>query len=177
MYGVFNVYLRVKRPAYLATVLIFFVAWHGTYLWRYFEAAAPVPYLFGSENREAYLSRRLPEYSAFRYINRQTVPAAKIYLLFMGRRAYYCDRPYFHDGGDLPGFLLGAIRGAKNPEQIGHSLKQQKITHLLMREDLLAAFLTSNLTPEQARLWHEYAVGQLKPLFREHGYSVYQLNG
>ncbi len=177
VYGIFNVYLRIKRPVFLVAVLLFFAAWHGAYLWRYFEAAAPVPYLFGSESREAYLSRALPEYSAFRYINQQTVPTAKIYLLFMGRRAYYCDREYFHDSGDLPGFLLGAIRSAKDPQQIDQSLKQQKITHLLMREDLLAAFLTNNLTPDQAQRWHEFAVNRLKPVFRERGYSVYQLNG
>ena len=177
VYGIFNVYLRIKRPVFLVAVLLFFAAWHGTYLWRYFEAAAPLPYLFGSDSREAYLSRALPEYSAFRYINQQTVATAKIYLLFMGRRAYYCDREYFHDNGDLPGFLLGAIRAAKNPEQIDQSLKQQKITHLLMREDLLAAFLTNNLNPDQAQRWHEFAVNRLKPVFRERGYSVYQLNG
>ncbi len=177
IYGVFNIYLRIRRPAYLVAVLVFFAAWHGTYLWRYFEAASPIAYLFGGENRDDYLSRMLPEYSAFRYVNLTTMPTAKIYLLFMGRRAYYCDRQYFHDGGDLPGFLLGAIRGAKDPGQIGLSLKQRKITHLLMREDLLVAYLTNNLTPGQARLWHEYAVGQLKPVFRKSGYSVYELNG
>jgi hypothetical protein len=177
VYGIFNVYLRIKRPVFLVAVLLFFAAWQGTYLWRYFEAAAPLPYLFGSESREAYLSRVLPEYSAFRYINQQTVATAKIYLLFMGRRAYYCDRDYFHDSGELPGFLLDAVRNAKGPQQIDQSLKQQKITHLLMREDLLAAFLTNNLTPDQAQRWHEFAVNRLKPVFRERGYSVYQLNG
>jgi len=177
VYGIFNVYLRIKRPVFLVAVLLFFAAWHGTYLWRYFETAAPVPYLFGSESREAYLSRVLPEYPAFVYINQHSAPTAKVYLLFMGRRAYYCDREYFHDSGELPGFLLGAVRAAKDPQQIDRSLKQQKITHLLMREDLLAAFLTNNLTPDQAQRWHEFAVNRLKPVFRERGYSVYQLNG
>jgi hypothetical protein len=176
-YAIFNVYLRIKRPAYLAAVLVFFAAWHGTYLWRYFDAAAPIPYLFGSESREGYLNRMLPEYAAFRYINERTAPTAKIYLLFMGRRAYYCDRDYFHDSGDLPGFLLGAIRDARDPEKIEQFLKRENITHLLMREDLLAAFLTNNLTSEQARLWNTFAVSRLTPVFRGRGYSVYQLNG
>ena len=177
VYGVFNVYLRIKRPAYLVAVLIFFAAWHGMFLWRYFEAAAPIPYLFGGESREAYLTRMLPEYAAFRYINGETAPTAKIYLLFIGRRAYYCERDYFHDGGDLPSFLIRAIRAAKRPEEIDQSLKREKITHLLMREDLLAAFLTNNLTAEQARRWNVFAASRLTPVFRERGYSVYQLNG
>jgi hypothetical protein len=177
VYGVFNVYLRIKHPAYLVAVLILFAAWHGMFLWRYFEAAAPIPYLFGGESREAYLTRMLPEYAAFRYINGATAPTAKIYLLFMGRRAYYCERDYFHDGGDLPSFLLGAIRGAKSPADIDQSLKREKITHLLMREDLLAAFLTNNLSAEQAPIWNIFAASRLTLVFRERGYSVYQLNG
>jgi len=95
----------------------------------------------------------------------------------MGRRAYYCDRDYFHDSGDLPGFLLGAIRVAKSPDEVDQSLKREKITHLLMREDLLARFLTNNLTAAQARLWNAFAASRLTPVFRERGYSVYQLHG
>ena len=177
VYGVFNVYLRIKRPVYLSVVLLAFASWHGVYLWHYFQAAAPLNYLVGSESRQAYLARMLPEYAALQYIKRETSPAAKIYLLFAGRRAYYCERDYFHDGGDLPGFLLAAVRGAKAPEQIGQSLKQKTITHLLTRDDLLAQFLSHNLTAQQAQVWNEFAVNRLKLKFRERGFSVYQING
>jgi 4-amino-4-deoxy-L-arabinose transferase-like glycosyltransferase len=177
VYGVFNVYLRIKRPIILAAVLLFFTAWHGIYLWRYIQAAEPLGYLTGRESREVYLTRMLPEYAAFRYINRETPAAAKMYLLFVGRRAYYCERDYFHDSGDLPSVLLAAIRGAKDADQIAQSLKQINITHLLMREDLLAAFLNNNLTSDQAKIWNEFALNRLTALFRERGYSVYQLHG
>jgi len=39
-YGIFNVYLRIKRPIYLFAGLFFFAVWHGVYLWEYFSAAA-----------------------------------------------------------------------------------------------------------------------------------------
>jgi hypothetical protein len=177
VYGVFNIYLRIKRPVYLLALLLLFGAWHGAYLVRYFNAAEPVAYLSGRESRTAYLRRMLPEYAAFAHINAHAEPAAKIYLLFVGRRAYYCERDYFHDSGDLPGVLLGAIRTAKSAEHIMQSLREMKITHLLMREDLLVAFLSNNLTADQARLWNELAMTRLKSVFRERGYSVYQLNG
>ena len=177
VYGIFNAYLRIKRPAYLIAILVFFAAWHGTYLWRYFNAAEPFGYLWGGESREAYLIRMLPEYAAFRYINRESPPASKIYLLFIGRRAYYCERDYFHDSGDLPGALLGVVRAAKGPEQIAQSLRRMNLTHLMMREDLLAAFLTNNLAAEQARLWYHFATTRLKLAFRGGGYAVYQLDG
>ena len=176
-YGVFNTYLSIKRPAILGIVLLSFAAWHGVYSVKYFRAAEPLAYIAGAISRTEYLTRALPEYSAFDYINRQTANDAKVYLLFVGRRAYYCERNYFHDGGDLPGFLLGAIRAAKNAEQIELWLRQNQITHLMAREDLLARFLSNNLTPEQGRLWNEFAGRALKLIFRERGYAVYQLHG
>ena len=57
------------------------------------------------------------------------------------------------------------------------ALKQMSLTHLMMREDLLAAFLSNNLTADQVALWNEFVLTRLKPMFRERGYSVYQLHG
>jgi len=176
-YGVFNTYLSIKRPVALAVVLLSFAGWHGIYIVKYFRDAEPLAYLSGAVSRTEYLTRELPEYSALDYINRQTATDAKIYLLFVGRRAYYCERNYFHDGGDLPGFLLGAIRAANNAEQIEQSLRQNQITHLMAREDLLAGFLSNNLTPDQARHWNEFASRGLTLGFRARGYAVYQLHG
>ena len=177
VYGIFNVYLRIKRPVYLFAGVIFFVAWHSIYLWHYFREAMPLGYLAGSESRDAYLARMLPEYKTFQYINRSTPPQAKIYLLFIGRRAYYCDREYFHDGGDLPGYLLAAIRRAKTADQIAQVLKKKRITHLMIREDLLTFFLTHNLTPNQAVVWNEFVQSRLSLNFRDRGHAVYQVNG
>jgi hypothetical protein len=177
VYGIFNFYLRIKRPVYLFFGLLGFAAWHGAYLWGYIHAAEPYGYLTGSESRDAYLSRRLPEYGAFRYINRETPGSAKIYLLFVGRRAYYCERDYFHDGGDLPGFLLGAIRSAKSAAEIEAALRQKQITHLMAREDLLARFLGDNLAPDDGARWNRFVETYLELEFRGRGYAVYRLHG
>jgi len=177
VYGIFNVYIRIKRPVYLAVVLIVFAAWHGTYLVRYARAAAPLVYLSGGETRVAYLTRALPEYSALQFINGNTETSAKIYLLFVGRRAYYCEREYFHDGVELPGYLFAAIRTAKSAEDIAQTLKRKQITHLMIREDLLAEFLGHNLTAHQAALWNQFAQNRLELKFRERGHAVYQLHG
>lgn len=176
-YGVFNIYLRIKQPVFLVALLIGFAGWHGAYLWKYASQNAPRRYLTGEFSRKEYLLAVMPEYAAFRYIDEQTPTAAKIYLLFVGRRAYYCERDYFHDGGDLPGYLLGVIRAAESVDQIAQSLKQKQITHLMAREDLLARFLINNLTADQVRLWSEFATGRLKLVFRARGYAVYQLHG
>jgi hypothetical protein len=177
VYGVFNIYLRIKRPAYLFAVLLFFAALHGVYLWRYFEAVRPMGYWEGQESRETYLTRVVPEYPVFDYINRELPATAKIYLLFIGRRAYYCERDYVHDGGELPGLLVSAIQSAKNSFEIGKTLKNQGITHLMVREDLLVRFLSNNLNRSQQSVWNGFVAEQLRPRFRDRGYALYQLDG
>jgi hypothetical protein len=176
VFGVFNLYTRIKQPTFLFCGLIAFAAWHGSYLWRYVAEAEPIGFLSGNISRTQYLSDNLPEYAAFQYINNETSAGAKIYLLFIGRRAYYCERNYFHDAGDLPGFLLAVVRAAKSGKEISRALAQKEITHLLAREDLLAKFLANNLQPEQGRVWNAFAERGLKLKFRARGYAVYQLN-
>ena len=173
-YGIFNMYLSIKRPVLLYLTLFFFAAWHGTYLWRYVQDNRSYKYLSGSEAR-AFLDRALPEYPAMRYVNEKVTTTAKIYLLFLGRRAYYCERDYIHDAGELPAFLIGAIRRSRDPEDIGRILKSRNLTHLMIREDLLIRFLTDNLTPDQGRMWNDFATTRLRLAFRERGYAVYEI--
>lgn len=177
VYGVFNIYLSIKQPAYLFAVLVFSAAFHGFYLWRYVQEVAPLSYVTGQESRAAYLTRFLPEYPVFQYVNRELPATAKIYLLFLGRRGYYCERDYFHDGGELPGLLLSAIQTAKEPGQIAATLKTKSITHLMIREDLLAQFLRNNLNASQGTLWNTFVAQQLQLRFRDRGYALYELHG
>jgi hypothetical protein len=176
IYGVFNIYLRIKRPLYLFAILLSFAGLHGTYLWNYFRDASPAGYLLGRESREAYLEHRLAEYPAYRYINQELPSTAKIYLLFVGRRAYYCDRDYFHDGGELPAYLLNAVQSANDPMHIEAALERRGITHLLVREDLLQEFLSLNLSVPQQRVWRLWAARHLQLLFRDRGYSVHRIH-
>jgi hypothetical protein len=177
VYSVFNIYLRLKQPVYLFALLVLFAAYHGYYAYRYFAAVAPVQYLLAKESRAAYLNRALPEYATFEYINRQLPAGAKIYLLFIGRRGYYCERDYFHDGGELPAFLQRAVTSAQEPAHVAHALKKEGITHLMVRTDLLARYLVDNLPPAKIALWNEFAQRRLSLNFHERGYALYQLHG
>jgi hypothetical protein len=177
VYSVFNIYLRIRRPDYLFAALLFFVSLNTSYLWNYWQEEKPIGYLFGRERREDYLARRLAEFPAYQYANRELPSTAKIYLLFVGRRAYYCEREYFHDAGELPGFLFAALTSAKEPADIGRQLKAKRLTHLLVRDDLLERFLGDNLDPGLQRLWASFASDHLRPLYRVSGYSVLELHG
>lgn len=177
VYGVHNIYLRIGRPRLLYAALALLVGFNGMYLWDYFHSVAPLDFLAGRESRAAYLERTVPDYPAFEFVNARLPATARIYLLFMGRRAYYCERDYFHDVGDNPAMLLHLIQGAKTGDDIAIQLRARGMTHLLAREDLLKRFLDNNLTPAEAEVWNGFARARLTRLYQDGRYAVYQIHG
>jgi hypothetical protein len=177
VYGIFNVYLRMKNPRILFGIVGCFALFNGYYLWSYFQTVRPLPYVFGRETRGEYLEHALPEYAVFDHANKSLPDRAKIYLLFMGRRGYYCERDYVHDGGEWPALLMSAIQSARDPSDIERNLQKQGITHLIVREDLLVRFLDNNLNPEQQRRWNGFVAAYLRPEVRNGRYALYRLDG
>jgi len=176
VYGVHNIYLRIARPAYLFAAIVFLVALNGIYLWDYVQSVSALSFLTGRENRDEYLTRVLPDYRVMQYANRNLPGAARIYLLFMGRRAYYCERDYFHDGGDNASLLLAVIGAAKNSEEIEIGLRKKRLTHLMVRKDLLIRFLENNLTADNAKKWDGFVRVHLRSLYQDERYAVFQIH-
>jgi len=177
IFGIHNIYARIVRPGFLYAAVAFFAVLHGVYLWNYFQVVAPVNYILGRESRTAYLERTLPDYPVFEFVNRSLPASARIYLLFMGRRAYYCERDYYHDLGDTPALLLHVLQKAKSSGEVALELGPKGITHLVVREDLLKPFLENNLKPEAARVWDAFTRDHLERLYQDGRYAVYRLHG
>lgn len=175
-YAVFNIYLSIKQPVYLYAVLIAFAVWQGAYLWTYFRDVAPWGYVMGQESRVKYLTRSLAEYPVFHFVNRDLPADAKLYLIFVGRRVYYCERGYFHDPGELPGFLLNTLQGAQKPDDVVQALQRLGTTHLMANVDLLGRYLRHNLTPTQGSLWNDFVARHLHLDFQDRGYALYRIS-
>jgi len=177
VYALHNIYLRIAHPSLLFSAVIFLLGLNGIYFWNYFHGVSPLDHLRGRESREAYLTRVLPDYPALQFINQSLPSTAKVYFLFMGRRVYYCEREYLHDGTEYAWTLIRAIRAARGVDDIYAGLRKRGLTHLLVRDGLLLGFLNENLTVEQKKLWVSFANLYLKGLFHSRGYSVYQIYG
>jgi hypothetical protein len=177
VYGIHNIHLRNARPYLLYGAFILLTIFNGVYLWNYFQSLSPLGYLSRAETRAGYLARTLPDYRAFDYINRNLPDSARIYLLFMARRAYYCEREYFHDLGESPATLLRVIHDAKSTAEIQVGLGRRGITHLIAREGLLQTFLRNNLLAANANLWDDFVRTHLTKLYQDGQYAVFQIDG
>ena len=176
VYAIHNIYLRIAQPGLLFAAVIGLLALNVIYLGSYFSRVSPLAYVIGRESRDAYLARSLEEYPVFQYINHNLDSGSRIYLIGIGRRAYYCRRAYFHDAGEFPWFLVQTVKGAKDQKAIGAHLKQKGLTHLMVREDLLRRFLQDNLTAEQQELWRLFAQSALREVFHARRYALYEIH-
>ena len=176
VYAIHNIYLRILKPWVLVAVVTGLVTMNLIYVGLYFERVSPVAYVLGRESREQYLTRALAEYPVFQYINGNLPVSARVYLLFIGRRSYYCRRDYFHDNGELPWFLVQAVKNSHDPQSLEVELKHKRLTHLMVREDLLQKFLKDNLPEQKLELWQAFAKRNLTGVFHARGYSLYQIH-
>jgi 4-amino-4-deoxy-L-arabinose transferase-like glycosyltransferase len=91
----------------------------------------PYRYLTGKENREAFLSRVIPAYPMFRYINTKLPADAKIFFIYMRNLGYLCDRAYYSDS-IIESYTIQQILGRPQAPEAAHRfLREQGFTHVL----------------------------------------------
>lgn len=139
-----------------------------------YDRYRPLSYIFGSETREAYLERTLPDYKAVSYANSHIPEGSRVFLMFSGDRGYYWERDYFY--GDRMGKLLkGMVLSSKNAEEFKAKLRAMWITHLFFNDEIFERFLNDNFEGDGLRRVAEFFNAHAKRLFDANGYSIYEI--
>ncbi|MBW1995139.1 MAG: hypothetical protein JRI77_11925 [Deltaproteobacteria bacterium] len=88
-----------KKTVFSILTLFVFTALmvNGLHIFRQFKRIKPLNYITGQEDRHAFLSRIIPSYDMFRYLNTHLEKDAKIFLIYMKNFGFLCDRAYFSD--------------------------------------------------------------------------------
>ncbi|XOF33531.1 MAG: ArnT family glycosyltransferase [Candidatus Electrothrix sp. YB6] len=184
MYGLRNVELlaarhvkqahAVKLVLLLPVILLF--AWNGRYIWQQFKEVDPFSYITGRLDRDAYLTERLQEYPVLQYANSNLPDSAEVLCLFLGWRGYHLDRPHLFDQHGNRELLLARLQQpGMTADGIVQYLKEKKITHLLIRADLLAQWLNTE-DRETGELWKQLNRKHLTMLYTHLYYILYQID-
>lgn len=148
------------------------LAYNGRYLGEQFAVVKPLPYLRGEVSRDDYITAFRPEYPAIRFANATLPPDARVLCLFLGNRGYYMrfqpvfEQPY--ENGLFARFLAA-------PElslAISAAMREKGITHVLMRDDLTAAWLHQLDEADRQRIAPLFA-NAAQPLLRQNGHSFF----
>ena len=153
---------------------LLFSVFHFGLLWQGLD---PLSFLSGRLSRDAYIARFVPEYRVLQFANRHLDPSARLYLLFLGSRSYYCERDFVYDFYYSGTMLRQCLGDCDDGAAVASCLRRERVSHLLWADELLVRYLEDNLTPAQISCWQSFASNHLQPLYRSGGFGLYALRG
>ncbi len=134
----------------------------------------PLPFLFKTETREAYLTRRIPEYRTYQAFNQTLKKNDKALFVFMRNFGYYCDRPFYSDSFFEGHTIQRILASSSAATDVVQQLRRLGITHLMYNATLLRS-MASNLPPEQQRVLAEFLDKHTKREFRDGRFYLLRL--
>lgn len=157
--------------AFLLLTLCSALAYNGRYVVSQFKELEPLGYITGAVSREEYLERHRPEYAALRFVNHDLPEDAKVMLIFLGNRGYYCDRDYVYRDEALGSVFQGFDTGG----EMHSKMKAMGVTHLLIYDPLFGQWVRDNIEDRERIALKLFFANYVKLLYTNKGFSVFAL--
>jgi hypothetical protein len=141
------------------------------YLFQQYRIVNPLSFIQGRISRDDYIENYRPEYAAIQFANKRLAEDAKILGLFLGSRVYYSDREMIFD------FKLfkNSVHQAVSEKHLTQILKENGITHLMVRYDLFNSWSKSQFNGREKSIIEELFFNQVSHLFSKAGYGLFEL--
>jgi hypothetical protein len=114
----------------------------------WFLNKAPHRVVFGKETKGEYLTRNIDYYPYYEWLNTETDPDAKVWLINMRRDTYNLERPYFSDYLFEDWKLRQLLWEAKDAEDLKRKTADLGIDYVLARHDFLFDYKRSPLVDD-----------------------------
>jgi len=155
------------------TILLF--SYNIYYLKNNFLAINPLNYILRQETKDEFLTRQIGSYPAMRFINETLPEDARIFLMFLGGRGYYLDRPYRMEPSFGMGTLNHMVKAARDGHEFRQYLHSLQATHFLVRNEMFLKYLTDNFSHEDVTRCLDLVRQCWRPVYISNQYSVYEL--
>jgi hypothetical protein len=150
------------------------LAFNGYHIVRDFIKIDPLRVAVGLESRDHFLSRTIPPYTMYRFVNQTLPPDARIFLIYMKNYTFLCDRDCYADAMFEAHTLQKILREEASPDRVRNRLKAEGFTHLLYDEHYLIGE-PSPLSVDEKTLFLNFQTGHLSAVHREGSYRLYRL--
>lgn len=103
----------------------------------WFVQKAPVRVVLGGETDDQYLARNIDYYPYYQWLNTETEPDAKVWLINMRRDTYNLDRPYYSDYLFEDWTFRKMVWEARSAEELKAKAAAMNVQYILTRHDVL----------------------------------------
>lgn len=115
----------------------------------WFCQEAPLRVVLGGETRDQYLTRNLDYYPYYQWINTETAPDAKVWLINMRRDTYNIERPIFSDYLFEDWTLRKMVWESSSAQELRTKATAMGINYVLTRHDFLFDYERSTLVDDK----------------------------
>ena len=158
--------------ACLAIIVVCFLSLNIFYLKDLFAYVKPFDYITGSASRDEYIARYRFEYSAIQYINKNLSADSFIWLIYIGKRGYYLDRPYAPDKAEQ---FVRIIKNSHDIEEIKADLIRCGVTHLVIQIGFWHKWQREIFSAKQQVLVKKFFKEKMVPLYLKNDVGVFKL--
>lgn len=159
----------------ISAVIVILISFNVLYLRDYFNAVQPVRYILNQETKDEFLSRNVGSYPAMQYINKNLPDDARIFLMFLGRRGYYVNRPYYHERSFGMNTINGMVKASADKQHFQAYLQSLNCTHILMRTELVNKYLHDNFPEKTIVRFLNLVKEYWSPIYESNGYAVMEV--
>lgn len=118
-------------------------------IFQYFNTFKYPQLFFGKIIAADFLRDKFDYYRAYEYINGNTPPDSKVFLISLSNQPYYLERDHFGDAVFEDYTLKKIVSESKDHSEIKAKLKQMGITHLIYRPYIIFSPDTNPFDQEQ----------------------------
>jgi hypothetical protein len=124
------------------------------------------PAVWGSQTRDEFLTRKVPNYPVFRYISENLPPDSRL-VFFWDNRGFFCNKSKIGDSVIEAPTMIELAHEAGTAGAFHHKLKEMGITHVLFNGFFLERFPTHRISMEDdIRFANDFAI--FKSFLREY---------
>ena len=150
------------------------LAFNGYHITSEFIKTDPLRVAVGLESRDHFLSRTLPTYPMYHFVNEALPPEARIFLIYMKNYTFLCDRDCYSDTMFETHTIQKILREEASPDRVHNRLKTAGFTHILYDERYLLGE-PSPLSAEEKQLFSAFQNSHLQSIRQQGFYRLYRL--
>jgi len=172
-----QIHKKIKSTArfFLFSSIVILVGLNFLYLKERVAIVKPFSYIFQQETRDAFLERHLAHYPAVKYVNAHLPADANLFLMFLGRRGYYLERPYKNEPSFGMKTINRMVKNAKSDKKFNKYVRTMGVTHILMRTDLVKSYLKNNFSEKEIKRFDILMRKYWKRIYEVNGYAIWDL--
>jgi hypothetical protein len=168
-----------QRRKSVFCLLAVFVAgglgFNAYYIMKDFVKVRPLGVITGLEDRGHFLSRVVPSYTMFQYVNTHLPEDSKVFLIYMKNFGYLCERQYYSDSIFESYTIQKLLAHSATRADVYHGLKERSFTHILYDINYISGHM-STFSDVEKEMFLAFQERYLKLLKSDKGrYYLYRL--